>query len=37
LGIEKTYNAISEIYYWKNVYSDVSNQSPHDTMVQLLV
>jgi hypothetical protein len=25
LGIEKTYNAISEIYYWKNVYSDVSN------------
>jgi hypothetical protein len=24
-GIEKTYNAISEIYYWKNVYSDVSN------------
>ena len=25
LGIEKTYNAISEIYHWKNVYSDVSN------------
>jgi hypothetical protein len=28
LGIEKTYNAISEIYYWKNVYSDVSDDKP---------
>jgi hypothetical protein len=25
LGIEKTYNAISEICHWKNVYSDISN------------